>query len=328
MRRNQPGRIEDFVAVKPYNKSRSISRHEPADVRDLHAGRKGAQNGQMTVNAMTIDVEDYYMVSAFADVVKHEDWHKHESRVERNTYKVLELLDEHKIKATFFVLGWVAQHQKKLVRDIHASGHEIASHGYKHELVYAIGPEQFRNDLKLSKALLEDSCGVKVTGYRAPSYSITGNSLWALEILIEEGFVYDSSIFPIMHDIYGIPNAKRFPHIIKTASGTIKEFPISTVELKLWKSAFRIPVGGGGYLRLFPVSLINKAVKYINEKEKQPAVIYFHPWEIDPGQPRIQASRKSKFRHYLNLEKTQGKIAYLLSTLKFKPMSDVLLTMR
>jgi polysaccharide deacetylase family protein (PEP-CTERM system associated) len=280
----------------------------------------------MTIhNALTIDVEDYCMVSAFANVIKYEDWHKHESRVERNTYKVLELLDKYNIKATFFVLGWVAQHKKGLVRDIQKEGHEIASHGYKHELVYDIGPENFRNDLKLSKALLEDCCGIKVTGYRAPSYSITRNSLWAIDILIEEGFLYDSSIFPVVHDIYGIPNAKRFPHVITTSSGTIREFPISTFEIKFRKSSFRIPVGGGGYLRLFPVSIINKAVNHINKVEEQPAVIYFHPWEIDPDQPRIQASRRSMFRHYLNLEKTFGKIEYLLTTLKFKTMSDVLL---
>jgi polysaccharide deacetylase family protein (PEP-CTERM system associated) len=276
-------------------------------------------------NAMTVDVEDYFMVSAFADVIKHEDWHKHESRVELNTYRVLELLDQYSIKATFFVLGWIAQHKKRLVRDIQAAGHEIASHGYKHELVYSIGPEKFREDLRLSKSLLEDCCGIKVNGYRAPSYSITRNSLWALEILIEEGFVFDSSIFPVVHDTYGIPNAKRFPHGIKTASGTIKEFPISTIEIKFGKFAFRIPVGGGGYLRLFPISMINKAVNHINKKEEQPAVIYFHPWEIDPEQPRIQASRRSMFRHYINLEKTFGKIDLLLKTFEFKTMSDVLL---
>jgi polysaccharide deacetylase family protein (PEP-CTERM system associated) len=276
-------------------------------------------------NAMTIDVEDYFMVSAFAGVIKHEDWHKHESRVELNTYRVLELLDEYGIKATFFILGWVAQHKKKLVRDIQAAGHEIASHGYKHELVYSIGPEKFREDLRLSKSLLEDCCGIKVNGYRAPSYSITKKSLWALEILIEEGFVFDSSIFPVVHDIYGIPNAKRFPHGIKTASGTIKEFPISTIEIKFRKSVFRIPVGGGGYLRLFPISMINKAVNYINKKEEQPVVIYFHPWEIDPDQPRIQACRRSMFRHYINLEKTFGKIDLLMKTFEFKTMSEVLL---
>jgi polysaccharide deacetylase family protein (PEP-CTERM system associated) len=191
--------------------------------------------------------------------------------------------------------------------------------------VYSIGPENFRNDLRQSKALLEDCCGIKVNGYRAPSYSITRNSLWAIDILIEEGFLYDSSIFPVVHDIYGIPNAKRFPHVITTPSGTIKEFPISTYELKFMKSSFRIPVGGGGYLRLFPVSMINKAVNHINKVEEQPAVIYFHPWEIDPDQPRIQACRRSMFRHYLNLEKTFGKIEYLLTMLKFKTMRDVLL---
>lgn len=275
-------------------------------------------------NAMTIDVEDYYMVSAFKDVIKHENWHKHESRVERNTCKVLDLLDCSNIKATFFILGWVAQRNKNLVRKIQSAGHEIASHGVKHELVYEIGPDNFRKDLRTSKAILEDISGMPVRGYRAPSYSITNKSLWALEILAEEGFHYDSSIFPIIHDIYGIPNAQRFPHVIKTPSGTIKEFPISTIELKLRKKSFRIPVGGGGYLRLFPVSMIRKAVNHINVKEKQPAAIYFHPWEIDPDQPRIQACRRSRFRHYLNLEKTSGKIEYLLKNLKFKSMSEVL----
>jgi polysaccharide deacetylase family protein (PEP-CTERM system associated) len=236
--------------------------------------------------------------------------------------RILDMLDEFSVKATFFVLGWVAEREAALVREIKNRGHEIACHGYGHKLVYNLGRNKFRDDTRKSKKILEDICGIPVNGYRATSYSITKESLWALDILIEEGFLYDSSVFPISHDIYGMPGTERFSHDITRPSGIIKEFPITTFCFPY--SSCRIPVAGGGYLRLLPVSFIRHAISYINTKERQPAVVYFHPWEIDPGQPRIRAGMKSRFRHYVNLDKTENKIRYLLSSLKFKTLEAVL----
>lgn len=275
-------------------------------------------------NALTIDVEDYFQVSAFARKVKISDWDTFPLRAAANTNRILDLLDGHGIKATFFILGWIAQRLPQLVREIQHRGHEIACHGYNHELIYDIGQERFRHDIRRAKALLEDITGSTVHGYRAPSYSITGKSLWALEILVEEGFTYDSSIFPIIHDIYGIPGGERFIHTIQTQSGTIREFPLTTFPLHLGKWKWRLPVAGGGYLRLIPAPLVATAIKHVNRHEGQPAVVYFHPWEIDPNQPRIRAGMKSTFRHYLNLEKMEKKITYLLKNLNFATMQEVL----
>ncbi len=276
------------------------------------------------LNALTVDVEDYFQVTAFEKHLKREDWDTFPLRVATNTLRILDLFAEYKVTATFFVLGWVAERAPDLVRKIHASGHEIACHGYGHELVYDIGADRFRPDIRRARMHLEDICGEPVRGYRAPSYSITGKSLWALDILIEEGFSYDSSIFPIRHDIYGMPNACRFPHTVTRPNGTLHEFPLSTVTLKCAGRELRIPVAGGGYARLLPVGLIARGISRINRIEHQPAVFYFHPWEIDPGQPRIAASAKSRFRHYVNLDKTEGKLRYLLKQFRFAPMKDVL----
>jgi len=234
------------------------------------------------------------------------------------------MLDEFGVRATFFVLGWVAHRLPELVKEIHARGHEIACHGYGHELIYSIGPNAFREDIRRSKQLLEDLCGMRVKGYRAPSYSITGKSLWALDILVEEGFVYDSSIFPVLHDTYGIPDAERFPHTIQTGAGPLVEFPLTTLPFQLGWKKMRLPIAGGGYLRLLPVSIIQRGIVSINQKEHQPAVLYFHPWEIDPDQPRIKAGLKSRFRHYLNLEKTEGKLRRILYMFQFDTMLSVL----
>jgi polysaccharide deacetylase family protein (PEP-CTERM system associated) len=278
------------------------------------------------VNALTVDVEDYFQVTAFENNVKRSDWPSYPLRVERNTRRILAILDEYGVKGTFFVLGWVAERIPGLVRAIHAAGHEIACHGYDHELVYRIGPDKFRDDVRRSKTLLEDIIGDKVHGYRAPSYSITAQSLWALDILVEEGFKYDSSIFPVHHDTYGIPGAQRFPHTLMTAAGPLLEFPLTTLPLRVaWKTV-QLPIAGGGYLRLLPVGIIQRGIAAINYKEQQPAVLYFHPWEIDPGQPRIRAGLKSRFRHYLNLQHTERKIRQLLRNIQFAPMNEVLST--
>lgn len=276
------------------------------------------------INALTIDVEDYFQVNAFARIVRLEQWDSFPLRVEGNTRRILDLLDSFAVSATFFVLGWVAERLPGLVKEIQRRGHEVACHGYNHELIYLIGPERFRADIRRSKALLEDQCGRRVNGYRAPSYSITKESLWALDILVEEGFSYDSSIFPVMHDTYGIPGAERFPHVLRTGSGPLVEFPLTTLPVRLGWKEMRLPIAGGGYLRLLPAKIIRHGIEKVNLREQQPAVLYLHPWEIDPDQPRIKAGLKSRFRHYLNLEKTEGKLTYLLTHLKFGTMTQAL----
>ncbi|HTP66081.1 MAG TPA: XrtA system polysaccharide deacetylase, partial [Geobacteraceae bacterium] len=197
------------------------------------------------LNAITIDVEDYFQVNAFARHVRRDQWDHYPLRVDGNTRRILDILDSFKIKATFFILGWIAEQLPHLVKEIHRRGHEIACHGYGHELIYAIGPERFREDIRRAKMILEDHCGERVNGYRAPSYSITKNSFWALDILIEEGFTFDSSIFPIYHDTYGVPDAPRFPHIIRRQSGSIAEFPLTTYPLRVGNKEFRLPIAGG-----------------------------------------------------------------------------------
>jgi polysaccharide deacetylase family protein (PEP-CTERM system associated) len=276
------------------------------------------------LNALTIDVEDYFQVNAFANHVRQDRWDSYPLRVDGNTRRILDMLDSFHIKGTFFILGWVAERLPALTKEIHRRGHEIACHGYGHELLYAIGPERFRADIRRSKSMLEDQCGVRVNGYRAPSYSITKQSLWALDILVEEDFSYDSSIFPVLHDTYGIPAAERFPHTIQTIAGPLVEFPLTTLPLQLGWKKFCLPIAGGGYLRLFPVEFIRWGIEKINQQEQQPAVLYFHPWEIDPDQPRIKAGLKSRFRHYLNLDKTEGKLKHLFSRLSFGTMTDVI----
>lgn len=276
------------------------------------------------INALTIDVEDYFQVNAFARQINPEQWDGYPLRVEGNTLRILDMLDEFAIRATFFVLGWVAERVPSLVKEIHRRGHEVACHGYGHQLIYSQSPQEFRKDVSKAKNILEDLCGEPVNGYRAPSYSITTKSLWALDILVEEGFSYDSSIFPITHDTYGIPNGKRFPHQISTHSGKIDEFPISTFSLKVGGWRTQLPIAGGGYLRLLPAALVAKAIKGINASEEQPVIVYFHPWEIDPEQPRIKTGLKSRFRHYLNLERMEQKIRHLLGNFRFSTVREVL----
>lgn len=276
------------------------------------------------LNALTVDVEDYFHVQAFAGSVSPQAWDGYESRVERNTLRILDLLDEHGLKATFFILGWEAERRPGLVRRIADNGHEVACHGYGHQLIYRIGPEAFRQDVTRAKSLLEDLTGGQVLGYRAPSYSITAKSMWALDILVECGFTYDSSIFPIFHDTYGVPDAPRFPHVLTLGSGSLVEFPPTTFEARALRLTYRLPVAGGGYLRLFPLALVQRALASINAREGQPVVVYFHPWEIDPKQPRIPAPLKSRFRHYTNLHTTEAKLRRLFNQQHFAPMAEVI----
>jgi polysaccharide deacetylase family protein (PEP-CTERM system associated) len=272
------------------------------------------------VNALTVDVEDYFQVSAFERVVARERWGAYESRVVANTDRLLDLFAERGVHATFFVLGWTAGREPALVRRIAAAGHEIASHGHGHRLVYDQTPDQFREDVRRARAQLQAFSGQAVVGYRAPSFSITGRSLWALDILIEEGYTWDASIFPIRHDRYGIPSAPRHPYWIDRAAGRLLEIPASTVRL----AGTNLPIGGGGYFRLFPYAWTRRGIRRLNQVERKPAVFYLHPWEVDPGQPRLQASRLSRFRHYHNLAETDGRLRRLLADFRFASIADAI----
>lgn len=272
------------------------------------------------LNAMTIDVEDYFHVSAFDGVVPRSTWAGLECRVERNTDRLLEIFDCGGIKATFFVLGWVAERYPALVGRIAAAGHELASHGHAHRLVYDLTPAMFRDDIRRSKTVLEDAAGVAVQGYRAPSYSITPLSLWALDILIEEGFTYDASIFPIHHDRYGIPVSARHPYRLTRSAGELIEVPGSTVQ---W-GPLKLPIAGGGYFRIFPYELSAWGIRRINRVEQRPAIFYLHPWEIDPAQPRLPAGVLTRFRHYRNLGATEDRLRRLLAEFEFGPVRSVL----
>lgn len=273
------------------------------------------------VNAMTVDVEDYFHVSALSEVIKRSDWDAMEYRAEQSTDRLLALFASHGVRATFFVLGWVTKRSPGLVRRIHAAGHEIACHGLTHELVYRQTPELFRGETRDSKAMLEDLIGAPVIGYRAASYSITTQSLWAIDILCELGFRYDSSIFPIAHDRYGIPGASTRPGLMHAKNGaSIVEFPLSTAQLL----GRRVPVAGGGYFRLLPYWFTRWGLRSINERDNQPFIFYLHPWEIDAGQPRFKASLLSRFRHYTNLDVCEARLTRLIGEFRFTTVKDVL----
>jgi polysaccharide deacetylase family protein (PEP-CTERM system associated) len=273
------------------------------------------------INALTVDVEDYFHVIALSKVIRREQWDTMPYRAEANTHRLLQLFEQRKVKATFFVLGWVAKRSPQLVRDILAAGHEIASHGMSHKLVFNQTRDEFFAETRDSKALLEDITGVRIDGYRASTYSITRQSLWALDVLCELGFTYDSSIFPIRHDVYGIPDAPVRPSRITAPSGSrLIEFPMSTAQY----GPLRIPVSGGGYFRLLPYALTRSALRKLNGAEQRPFVFYLHPWEIDPGQPRIAASWFSRFRHYNNLDQCEARLGRLLQDFSFAPMRQVL----
>lgn len=262
-------------------------------------------------HVFTIDVEEHFQVEAFADVVERDSWDSYPSRVERNTRIILDLLDEAEVTATFFVLGWVAQRHGELIREIADRGHEIACHSFWHRLVFQLTPEEFEADARLSKEVIEQAAGAVVRGYRAPSFSITRRSLWALDLLAECGFTYDSSVFPIHHDIYGIPDAPRRPFL--ASEGRIIECPMTTFR---WVTRHNWPVGGGGYLRLLPWWYTRMGVAKA-EREEIPVISYIHPWELDPEQPRIQAATRSIMRHYTNLHKTKERLRRLFALRRF-----------
>jgi polysaccharide deacetylase family protein (PEP-CTERM system associated) len=272
------------------------------------------------LNAMTVDVEDYFHVSAFAGVVSPSQWNLYQSRVCRNTERLLGIFEEYDVRATFFMLGWVAERFPELVQRIHRGGHELASHSYDHGLVYDKTPTTFRQDLRRARVAIEQASGVAVTGYRAPSYSITDRSLWALDVLISEGYTYDSSIYPIRHDRYGIPAWPRHMHQVTRPEGSLWELPGSTVR----RAGTNLPMGGGGYFRLLPYWWTRNGIRAINAIENRPAVFYLHPWEIDPDQPRLHGSAMSRLRHYRNLDRTEARLRRLLGEFRFGPVSSIL----
>jgi len=269
-------------------------------------------------NILTVDVEDYFQVSAFEHRIQRDQWAGFPSRVEANTDRLLQIFADCQVSGTFFVLGWVAKHFPGLVRRIADAGHELASHGYWHKLVYSLTPDEFRQDIRDSVAAIGDAAGVTVTAYRAPSFSITNRSMWALDVLVEEGFTIDSSIFPIRHDRYGVPDARPDIHIRQTAAGPITEIPPSVGML----GPFKVPVGGG-YFRLLPYALTDRAVRSIQTLQR-PAMLYLHPWEVDPQQPRMQGvGARSRFRHYVGLQHTEQRLTKLLTNHPFTSMEEV-----
>ncbi len=276
------------------------------------------------VNAFSVDVEDYFQVSLFESAVDRQEWDSLEPRVAGNTDRLLEIFDQSAVRSTFFLLGWIAERHPDLVRRIHQQGHELAVHGYDHTRVTTQTPDAFREDVRKSKRIIEDIAGDRVIGYRAPSYSIVDKTTWALQILSEEGFEYDSSIFPIHHDRYGIPDSPRYPWIALNGDPGSRphlwEFPISTVRLL----GNNFPFVGGGYLRQFPMFFIRWGMRRVNLGEKKPVMIYIHPWEIDPDQPRQEVKALTRVRHYRNLDKTEDRLRLLFQEFRFDTVRKVL----
>ncbi len=271
-------------------------------------------------NAMTIDVEDYFQVSAFAPHIARSEWNTRECRIERNVGRILEMLAVKQIKATFFTLGWIAERYPKLIRQIAEQGHEVASHGYGHERASDLTEAAFFSDIHLAKVILEDLCGVEVIGYRAPSFSIGVNNLWAFDSLVRAGYRYSSSVYPIKHDHYGMPDSPRFAYQVRPG---LMEVPITTMRL----FGRNLPSSGGGYFRLLPYSLSRWMLNRVNAGDKQSGVFYFHPWEIDVAQPRIEGiSSKTRFRHYVNIPRMESRLSQLLLDFKWGRMDKVFLS--
>jgi polysaccharide deacetylase family protein (PEP-CTERM system associated) len=277
------------------------------------------------VNALThilsIDVEDYFMVEAFAGSVDRRSWKSWPLRVEASTWRILDLLEKHNVLATFFFVGWIAERLPALVRAVQARGHELACHSYWHRTVYSLTPEEFRQDTRAAIRAIEDAAGAKVHGYRAPSWSITTTCLWALDVLSEEGLTYDSSIYPIYHDLYGVPGARRFPHALACKNGnSLWEFPPATVRVL----GQNLPGAGGGYLRILPLAYTRWIFRQFQETYHQRVIVYLHPWELDPEQPRIPEKLRSRLRHYTNLRHMANRLDYLLRNYAFSSFRDVL----
>jgi polysaccharide deacetylase family protein (PEP-CTERM system associated) len=274
--------------------------------------------GMNSRNVMSVDVEDYFHAEAFSGTVERAQWDSYPSRVQKNTERLLELLAMAEVHATFFVLGWVAERHPRLLCEILSQGHELACHSYWHRPIYQLTPEEFRQDTRKAKAVIEQASGQAIQGYRAPTFSIIKESLWAMEILVEEGFTYDSSIFPIQHDRYGMPAAPRYPVRLMTAAGPLLEFPMTT--FRIWGTR-NLPVGGGGYLRLLPNWYTQLGLRLAQE-EGLPFISYIHPWEVDPDQPRLTGNISTRLRHYTNLSKTYDRLHNLLRRYHFTGFRD------
>ncbi len=273
------------------------------------------------VNAMSVDVEDYFQVSAFADQITRDDWDAHDCRVERNTDAILQMFADHDVKATFFTLGWVAERYPQMIRRMVDGGHELASHGYEHTRVYLQTREEFQADVHKTKGILEETGGCAITGYRAASFSIDERTPWAFDVLAREGHGYSSSIYPINHDLYGMPSAPRFA-FMPSKDHDLLEIPVTTVMLGQKK----VPCGGGGYFRLLPYSYSRWAMRRVNRRDGEACMFYFHPWEIDPGQPRVPgASAKSRFRHYTNLGRMEARLRRVLNDFDWDRVDRVFL---
>ena len=274
------------------------------------------------VNAFSVDVEDWYQVADFDAVIPFDAWDRYESRVLASTERILRLLEESGTKGTFFVLTWNAERHPEVVRTIARAGHEIATHGYAHRIVYEQTQAEFRADVERAKKTLEDLTGTPVLGYRAPSFSFTAKSLWAPDVLLDLGFRYDSSVFPVRDSLYGMPDAERFPYVIRERDGRkLIEFPITTTTVL----GRNLPLGGGGYLRVFPYLYMKWGMRRVNRDEGQAALVYVHPWEVDPGQPRLKTAGKRGFSsHYVNLGRTEAKLRRLLRDFRFAPLRDLL----
>lgn len=272
-------------------------------------------------NALTIDVEDYFQVSAMAPHIRKDDWPLLPARIERNIARLLAVLAEQQVAATFFTLGWIAERYPQMVRTIVAAGHELASHGYDHQRASAQTPQQFAVDVRRARQILEQTAACPVRGYRAPSFSIGDANRWAWQVLAEAGYHYSSSVYPIRHDHYGMPDGER--HAWRPErSAALLELPISTVRL----AQRNFPAGGGGYFRLLPYALSRWAITHINEREQRSAIFYLHPWEIDPGQPRIPGlGWKTRFRHYVNLQRTETRLQCLLRDFTWDRMDRIFL---
>lgn len=274
------------------------------------------------VNALTIDVEDYFQVSAFAPYIARTEWDTRECRVARNIDTILALLDDAGAKATFFTLGWIAERHPAVVRRIVDGGHELASHGYAHRRATEQSPELFLADIKLAKLILEDLAGTEVRGYRAPSFSIGSANPWAFDCIRDAGYRYSSSVYPIRHDHYGMPDAPRFAHEVRPG---LVEVPVTTARVL----ERNLPAGGGGYFRLMPYRMSRWMLRRVNRRDGAPAIFYFHPWEVDPAQPRVPGiDARTRFRHYLNLDRMQGRLARLLQDFAWGRVDDVFLPAR
>jgi len=284
----------------------------------MHESRRAATPSGI-LNALTVDVEDYFQVSAFEGSIARSQWDTLPCRIERNVDRILSLLDEHRTKATFFTLGWIAKRYPALVRKIGAAGHEVASHGFSHFRSSDQMPDAFSTDIREAKALLEDLCGSEVRGYRAPSFSVGPRNPWAFECIAEAGYRYSSSVYPIRHDHYGAPSSPRFAHEVVPG---LLELPVATVRFL----SMNMPAGGGGYFRLLPYAVSRWSLQRIHRVDAQPAMFYFHPWELDPDQPRVDGvSARTKFRHYLNLNRTEARLARLLRDFRWGRADQVFL---